>query len=1316
MGETFQLTPRALDAMEAFRASYATRSLTIVFTDLEAFTHLKAEVGEEKGLEVLNEHRTLVREELSRFAESQEIETAGDSFLIVFLRPSDAVMFVLRVLAVHRERRLVTADLPRVRIGVHAGEVSIIENVGPDQRKGLYGVQVDLASRVLGLAGGDQILLTRWVFDNARARVNGTEISGVGELAWMRHGFYRLKGVEDPFEICEVGECGVAAFESPASTETAHRMEEEEEILGWRPGLSSTVPGTNWVLEERLGRGGFGEVWVAHDRTMTQRRTVFKFCTRRGKIKSLRRELSVFNHLASSAGRTPPGIVEVRGTHDAEPPYYIELEYVAGGDLQQWIEREGKSAPLRIQLDLAIQMARALATVHGAGYVHRDIKPSNYLVAQSEDPSRAPGLKLSDFGVGQAALDDALAEARATVTQVHGETLLRAAGTFLYIAPELLRPSSNEDSETNAIAGRAETATDVYSLGVSLYQLFAGTLDAVPGPGLRMVEDPVLREDLSACLDEDPAERPTAGELVERFANHDKRLRAVTETERTRLEEEREKAVALAGALQAKRRAGRRALIAVSAALIVAVVFGLVSLAQRHAAVAARQDAEGLVEFMLTDLYDKLEPIGRLEILGDVTGKVLAYYDQFDTEKLSADLLRNRARALNNIGVILGAQGNPAQAMEHIDEAIAIIERLLEREPDNPTWLGDLADCLTSKGGVLGGDLTRDHESAAEVQRRAVALRERLAEAYPGDLSRQHDLAVSLQILTRHLKWFDPEGASEVITRGLSIAEQLNRLEPDNPDWLYNLVVLKTNAASHAPLPNGTSAEDGLREALDLRRRLVDSNPNDVRYISGLAWGYLGLGMRTEGEESVRSIRAAAEIFRDLSEQDPSNAGALITLGNMYFCLARALRGIGEHEGVIEVLRDELAVRENLVAMFPDDPGRLVLVLNIYSELSQSLIELGRHDEALEVCRAAFETHARNAELSPENAGVIHGWSRALVGMGRVQERLGDEEGARESWERAVEIIEPVTVGSEWGTVPVHILATHARALLHLGRVEEARPLVEELLERRWDNEEFLAHSREYGLHPWQADLETYRNELLAAADRASSKTTDVDLPPLQPLAEVLEAHWARMETEPEETSPRVRVRGVVTAAPLRLMKRGQFVLQDGNAGISIDDPALKGIINQTLEEGLQVEVAGSISDYHGMPNLEPDAPILILGREEAPSARRVFVSDFTTPTLGTLVDVGRVEILKTRVRIGQAYNHQAADEEGSEFILRVEDATGIPLVLATGDQLDLTGILTIFDGQYHVLPRSPADLRRYAPSAGRESSPVEEETSGAAP
>ena len=119
------------------------------------------------------------------------------------------------------------------RIGIHVGEVWIEEHEGAGKAQDLYGLQVDTCARVQSLGQADQILLSRFPFDSARQALKGEELHGIGVLSWLNHGPYRMKGVEEPLEICEVGEEGKARLRQPGhgSDQRSPRLDEERGTL-----------------------------------------------------------------------------------------------------------------------------------------------------------------------------------------------------------------------------------------------------------------------------------------------------------------------------------------------------------------------------------------------------------------------------------------------------------------------------------------------------------------------------------------------------------------------------------------------------------------------------------------------------------------------------------------------------------------------------------------------------------------------------------------------------------------------------------------------------------------------------------------------------------------------------------------------------------------------------------------------------------------------------------------------------------------------------------------------------------------------------
>jgi class 3 adenylate cyclase len=277
--------------VEEFQRKHRTGLLTLLFTDIVDSTKLKQTLGDREAVPVIQRHHAVIREILGQFSEGEEIETAGDCFFIVFTKPSDAVKFSLLVQA---RLRALSAEVGRLvfdRIGIHVGEVWIEEHDGAGKAQDLYGLQVDTCARVQSLGQADQILLSRFPFDAARQALKGEELHRIGTLSWLNHGPYRMKGVEDPLEICEVGEEGKARLRQPPDSEKAYRFmsADSEPVLGWRPAIDQAAPGTGWVLERKLGEGGFGEVWLGRDKRLKTER-VFKFCFRADRVRSLKRE------------------------------------------------------------------------------------------------------------------------------------------------------------------------------------------------------------------------------------------------------------------------------------------------------------------------------------------------------------------------------------------------------------------------------------------------------------------------------------------------------------------------------------------------------------------------------------------------------------------------------------------------------------------------------------------------------------------------------------------------------------------------------------------------------------------------------------------------------------------------------------------------------------------------------------------------------------------------------------------------------------------------------------------------------------------
>ena len=169
------------------------------------------------------------------------------------------------------------------------------------------------------------------------------------------------------------------ALTPPPASAKGWPAERSAEELGWRPASGVVVPESNWLLTEKLGEGAFGEVWKAFNLS-DKSFQVFKFCFKRDRLPALKREARLLKRLRKYAH---PSIVEVYDVTEGErPPHYLEMEYVDGPALRDWL---AAAPPLTDRLEVVAQIADALDTVHAAGIFHRDIKPANILLTRRED-------------------------------------------------------------------------------------------------------------------------------------------------------------------------------------------------------------------------------------------------------------------------------------------------------------------------------------------------------------------------------------------------------------------------------------------------------------------------------------------------------------------------------------------------------------------------------------------------------------------------------------------------------------------------------------------------------------------------------------------------------------------------------------------------------------------------------------------------------------------------------------------------------------------------------------------------------------------
>jgi DNA-binding winged helix-turn-helix (wHTH) protein/serine/threonine protein kinase len=345
-----------------------------------------------------------------------------------------------------------------------------------------------------------------------------------------------------------------------------------------------------WSLVERLGIGGYGEVWRArHDKTHEER--VFKFALDEASLGTLKREITAFRILNDSLGGGGQ-IVRLLDWNLEQMPYFTEAEHIGGGSLIDWARSRGgvASIPLAERIEVLAKVAAALAAVHSVGMLHKDLRPSNIFVK----PLAGHPVDIALGGFGSATVLDASHIDRLGITRLGFTETIVPPGhdptTSLYRAPETLEGAP------------FTVKSDNYALGVILYQILAGDFHKSMPPGWRdSIEDELLREDLALVAESNPALRLADADVLAQ------RLRTLDERHR-RLKSQRE---AQARAERSHRRLeqarARYVGIAVGVAALViglAISTGLYFKAHRaeESSRAAAGEAEAAAEFLAREV------------------------------------------------------------------------------------------------------------------------------------------------------------------------------------------------------------------------------------------------------------------------------------------------------------------------------------------------------------------------------------------------------------------------------------------------------------------------------------------------------------------------------------------------------------------------------------------------------------------------------------------------------------------------------------------------------------------------------------------
>ncbi|MCX6848464.1 MAG: hypothetical protein NTY98_06055 [Verrucomicrobia bacterium] len=578
---------------------------TCLFTDIVGSTFLKGSLDLKtaksifvRSIEIFKEclppkdvvfdDSALKREEAGRI-----VSDTGDGVFAVFVSALDAVETALKVQWRMSRETWPTSEPVTIRIGLDVGDTT----TRPDAVHGIdqpFGTVTDSAARIMSLGAGGQILMTQgvsYLISNGLRRHpfhrEGDDSLGDLRLQLESHGNYRFKGDQvaegaRPLEVFEVRPAALGKCSRPETSEKCWPCDDSgQAVTGWRPLPGLEVPGTHpdkWVLEQRIGVGGFGAAWLAHNRSNAKQKRVFKFCYDLARARSFRREKKLFDLLNLALEKDPnlrANIAAIErssmeaspsgGGSDPLPPYWVQSQHYEHGNLLEWalssygtaeqqltpdMNEEEQHAllckalaliPEKVRLALWVELARTTHAVHQYGIIHRDLKPTNTFIRIDQDGNPHP--VLADFGIGM--IDDfarleAAGFTRGGFLGTEFDNNSSRTGTRLYTPPEALRGE------------KPSSSWDIYALGVLLYQFVRGDASLpLTFSWDQHVKDSLLRTDINKAVIDDRWH--TAEDFAGSVSSLEHRrqvveieeLRMQTAAERRELDRERMRSVAL---------------------------------------------------------------------------------------------------------------------------------------------------------------------------------------------------------------------------------------------------------------------------------------------------------------------------------------------------------------------------------------------------------------------------------------------------------------------------------------------------------------------------------------------------------------------------------------------------------------------------------------------------------------------------------------------------------------------------------------------------------------------------------------------------
>jgi serine/threonine protein kinase/tetratricopeptide (TPR) repeat protein len=756
-----------------------------------------------------------------------------------------------------------------------------------------------------------------------------------------------------------------------------------------------------------LGEGGMGIVYEA-EQASPRRRVALKVI--RGghfvddnHIRMFRREAETLARL-----RHPNigAIYESGRTEDGQ--HFFAMELVRGKTLDDYLaDRPRTVTPDELEHRLALfrKICDAVQYAHQRGVIHRDLKPSNIIVTDDQSSSGAsstastqaatPTVKILDFGLARITEEDI------AMTQVTEIGVIK--GTLPYMAPEQAR------GDAEAI----DIRTDVYALGVILYEMLAGRrpYDTVRSALLEAVrvicEEPPapLGASWSGSRRLDPDVETIVGTALEKEPDRRYASAAALSEDIGRFLDSQPILARPPSAVYQLRKMVTRHRTAFAASVVVAVVLVISSVVSTSLYFKAKRESERArvealkSEQVATFMTEMLEGVGPAVALGRDTTMLREILDR-TAERVDTELVGQpevEASLRDVLGTTYRDLGELEAAEAQLRSAVATNRRVLgDDDPATLVSINDLALTLQNRGkweeaevltleGLEGcrrvlGDDHIETRTAASNYGHLLAEAGRFAEAEPyhreafdtfrrfegpeywQTLTAQSNLGILLNRLGRVSE------AEEVLRDSLETKRRV--LGDDHPETLISLDALAVVLEAQERFDE---AEPLYFESLDACRRVLgESHPGTLRVMSNLGVFLTKVGRPDEGE---RFLREVLDTRRSVFGDDHLNT--LISINTMGFWYYRQ----GRYDESEAFVRE--AVELGRAALGDDHPEFLVWVFNL-----GKLLELrGRPAEAEPYYREVLDTRRRVLDPAhPETLYVLSELAQLVDGLGRAAE------------------------------------------------------------------------------------------------------------------------------------------------------------------------------------------------------------------------------------------------------------------------------------------------------------------------------------------